>query len=242
MTIPKILAKNIQKFVNKLGYEIWTMDRSFDEKDLEIMNEASQFTFTNRTDMKCLIDAVRYIELNQISGCFVECGVWKGGSIVTMIKTLQSLSSKEREIYLFDTFEGMKNPTSHDIAVGGQNALKMKWEKQTFLEVVKDNVFKTGYDKSKLHFIKGEVEKTLPDCSIDKIVLLRLDTDWYESTKCELEYLFPKLVPGGILIIDDYGRWLGSKKAADDYFEKNKICIFLNKIFPSGAVIGVKST
>ena len=108
------------------------------------------------------------------------------------------------------------------------------------LKNVKKNVNKTGYDKSKLKFIVGDVMETIQNNIPDKIALLRLDTDFYDSTKCELEYLFPKLSEGGILIVDDYGRWQGSRKATDEYIKNNNIKIFLNQIYPSGSVIGIK--
>ena len=81
------------------------------------------------------------------------------------------------------------------------------------------------------------MEDTIPKNSPEKISILRLDTDWYESTKHELEYLFPRLSSGGILIIDDYGHFKGAKKAVDEYFTKNKIQYFLNRIDYTGRLI-----
>ena len=98
------------------------------------------------------------------------------------------------------------------------------------LDEVKQNVIKTGYNTEKLHFIKGKVENTLPKYAPKQIALLRLDTDWYESTKHELIHLFPRLVSGGVLILDDYGYWAGAKKAVDEYFSQTKIQILLNRI------------
>ena len=80
----------------------------------------------------------------------------------------------------------------------------------------------------------------MPKNNPKSIALLRLDTDWYESTKHELECLFPLISNGGILIIDDYTVWTGAKKAADEYFQKNNVQIFLNRIYPQGQRIGVK--
>jgi len=234
------IANITQKLFRKLGYEIWHISRDYSKQDIEIMNYARPFTLTNDGTMKSLIDAVRYIEENQIEGTFVECGVWKGGSIVIMVKTLQELGITDRDFYLFDTFEGMSKPTKHDIAVTKEIALSTYNHKYDYiiesLDQVKKVVFATGYDKSRFHFIKGKVEDTLPKNCPDKISLLRLDTDWYESTKQELESLFPLLSSGGILIIDDYGVWRGAKKATDEYFEKNKVQIHLNRIHPLGAV------
>ena len=238
------IARIIQKLFKKLGYEIWHIPRDYSKRDIEIMNYARPFTLTNDATMKNLIDAVWYIAKNQIEGSFVECGVWKGGSIVVMVKTLQELGLTDRDFYLFDTFEGMSKPTKHDISVTKEIALSTYNHLYDDIIVplyqVKKVVFATGYDKSRFHFIKGKVEDTLPKNCPDKISLLRLDTDWYESTKQELECLFPLLSSGGLLIIDDYGVWRGAKKATDEYFEKNKVQILLNRIHPIGAIIGVK--
>ena len=104
------------------------------------------------------------------------------------------------------------------------------------MEVVKKNIFSIGYDPEKIHFVQGKVEDTIPATIPEKISLLRLDTDWYESTKHELEHLFPRLSKGGILILDDYGHWQGARKAADEYFNNNHISIFLSRADYTGRI------
>lgn len=99
------------------------------------------------------------------------------------------------------------------------------------------NILSTGYPKEKINFVKGLVEETIPQTQINKIAILRLDTDWYSSTKFELEHLYPKLVKGGVLIIDDYGHWEGCKKAVDEYFTNNNIPIFMMRIDYTGRLI-----
>ena len=253
MIISPFIATRVQKVANKLGLEIWSIFRNYSAKDIEIMDFAQPYTVTDRTDMKSLIDAVKYITTNKVPGVFVECGVLRGGSVIAMIKTLQQLNFSDREIYLFDTFGDMMIPTEHDVSASGVSAFdapESSVERQIVrntnqidfpsLQNVKKNVDKTGYDKSKLKFIVGDVMETIQNNIPDKIALLRLDTDFYDSTKCELEYLFPKLSEGGILIVDDYGRWQGSRKATDEYIKNNNIKIFLNQIYPSGSVIGIK--
>src|SRR5262249_52452971 len=98
------------------------------------------------------------------------------------------------------------------------------------LEAVRRVMLGTGYDERKLVFVKGKVEDTVPGQAPAQIALLRLDTDWYESTRHELAHLFPRPAPGGVLIIDDYGHWQGARKAADEYFEAQRIAILLNRI------------
>ena len=101
-------------------------------------------------------------------------------------------------------------------------------------EEVSRNMFSTGYDRARINFVRGKVEDTLPASAPAEIALLRLDTDWYESTSHELVHLYPRLVKGGILIIDDYGHFAGAKKAVDEYFQEYSIPIFFNRIDYTG--------
>jgi hypothetical protein len=97
----------------------------------------------------------------------------------------------------------------------------------------------TGIDAGRLHFVKGPVEETIPASVPERIALLRLDTDWYESTRHELIHLFPRLAAGGVLIVDDYGHWRGCRRATDEYFEQTGVHILLHRVDYTG-VIGVK--
>ena len=243
----KNLAK---KIIKKLGYEIHRVDTyvefpsHFSKTDIEIIKSVKPFTLTSIERRFALIQAVNYIIKNKIAGDIVECGVWKGGSIMVITKTLLELKIYDKELYLFDTFEGMPKPTEFDVSYNDKLAIK-GFEDHGYtksrieLDEVKKNVFSTGYNKEKFHFIKGKVEDTIPKNSPETISILRLDTDWYDSTRHELIHLFPRLVRGGVVIIDDYGFWRGAKKAVDEYFEENNILILLNKIDTTG-VIGIK--
>jgi hypothetical protein len=88
------------------------------------------------------------------------------------------------------------------------------------VQSVRKNVLSTGYPEEKLHLVQGKVEDTLPAAAPERIALLRLDTDWYESTRHELVHLYPRLVPNGVLIIDDYGDWVGAKEAVDEFLSR----------------------
>jgi hypothetical protein len=156
----------------------------------------------------------------------------------------------DRTYHLFDTFEGMPPPTEADVDLQGISAERQmptsKRAEVTYdvtcaasLADVRSNIVKSGCDLSRFNFIQGLVENTVTDDWCDKIAILRLDTDWYESTRHELEILYPKLVPGGVLIIDDYGHWLGAKKAVDEYFSVHEP-ILLNRLDYTGR-IGVKA-
>tara|TARA_Y100000816_G_C26037508_1_gene543267 strand:- start:352 stop:1128 length:777 start_codon:yes stop_codon:yes gene_type:complete len=196
--------------------------------------------------------AANYIYKNNISGDFIECGVFKGGSAMMMAYAMQEFDAKNKnnkKLWLYDTFEGMANPSEHDENILNQKAiLELKKIKKAEnrndiwayspINYVNQNILKTGIVKSNVIYVKGLVESTLLNTKPDRISLLRLDTDFYESTKVELKILYPLLEKGGILIIDDYGHWKGCKKAVDEYFEDKKD-IFFQKIDYSG-IIGVK--
>jgi hypothetical protein len=168
----------------------------------------------------------------------IECGVYKGGQIMAMILTLLTYDIKNREIYLYDTFEGVPMPEPWEKAVKhGGSAVKRykKFEREdgssgwcrSELDEVKNNVLSLQYPEKRIHFIKGLVEDTLPKSNHKSVALLRLDTDLYSSTKTELEILYPKVPSNGVVIIDDYGHWSGSKKAVDEYINKNNLNVKL---------------
>ena len=172
-----------------------------------------------------IIQSINYISKKKIPGDFVECGVFKGGNLILM-NHLRNRFNLNNKIFAFDTFEGMSEPTIY---------YKQRNEKWCYggLEEVKKNInlFDNNYVQN-FNFIKGKVEDTLKinDNLPQKISLLRLDTDFYESTKIEMEILFPRLVKGGILIVDDYGHWKGSQKAVDEYLDLKNNFHFLHRV------------
>lgn len=146
-----------------------------------------------------------------------------------------------RKLYLFDTFEGMSQPTEVDVDFHGVPASVCMAEapKVSYspLDEVAANLRSSGYDESLVTFVKGKVEDTLPEAAPDQIALLRLDTDWYESTYHELVHLYPRLVTGGVLIIDDYGHYEGAKLAVTRYFEEIHAPVLLNRIDYTGRLV-----
>lgn len=216
------------------------------ERDfIEIYEKCKEYTLTSVQRMYSLYNSIIYISKNDIPGDIVECGVWKGGSMMLSALSLMQLKDTVRKLYLYDTFEGMTEPTCFDVRASDNFRAKLKYDKfksngikwdYAPLEKVKKNLFSTGYPAENLIFIKGKVEETLLQIIPDKISILRLDTDWYESTYHELNYLFPKLSKNGIVIIDDYGHWKGAKRATDQYFKENNIKILLNRIDKTGRI------
>ncbi len=235
----------------KCGYDLVEyLPTNYDELTFNIFDSVKDYTMTGIERVNAVVEAVKYVEKNKIGGVIVECGVWKGGSTMAIALTLKMLNSETRELYLYDTFSGMNAPTDDDIQYDGALAKKKfsetKLSESTStwcawsLDKVRENVFSTGYPKEKFHFIKGTVENTIPENLPKEIALLRLDTDWYESTKHELTHLFPLLSPNGVIIIDDYGHWGGAKKAVDEYISENNLVLLLNRIDYTGR-IGINS-
>lgn len=152
-----------------------------------------------------------------------------------MAYALIEANENYRKIWLYDTFSGMTRPTEEDRSIPDGKSAINRWGKNGFgnwespsLEEVRRNILSTGYPKKNFIFIKGDVQETIPKSRPSKISLLRLDTDWYRSTRDELLYLYPILVKHGVLIIDDYVYWMGTKKAVDEYFSER--AILLNRI------------
>ncbi len=212
-----------------------------DKLFLELYEKVKAYTMTSITDVYALYTALNFITENEIAGDFVECGVWKGGSAMFMANYLVAKNLTDRKIYLFDTFSGMTTPGSFDIDLNGKSANDksvIAWEPASLIEV-KKNMSATKYPLENIIFIKGDIIKTLKNNIPNKISLLRLDTDWYESTLTELKYLYPQLSTNGILILDDHGHWLGARKAAEEYFSQINEALFLSKVNYSTRV-GIK--
>jgi len=212
-----------------------------------IYRKCRDFSATSLERMYGLYQGVRYVLNSGIPGDFVECGVGRGGSSMAMALTLLEARAVDRTIYLYDTFEGMTAPTSVDVATDSGRSANALWPSTrrpggsrwdySPIEEVRRNLAGTGYPDDKLRFVKGPVEQTIPGTVPEKIALLRLDTDWYESTRHELHHLYPLLEPAGVLIVDDYGHWAGARRAVDEYFAARPI--LLNRLDYTGR-IGVK--
>lgn len=218
----------------------------FSDELWSIVQAIQHHTMTSPERVSALVESIQFIVHNRIPGSIVECGVWRGGSMMAVALALKKAGGGSRELHLFDTFEGMPKPTEADVDLKGHSAGRFFRKLQTgpdtsnycraTLEEVQQAMNSTGYDPALVHLVKGRVEETIPEHAPDTIALLRLDTDWYESTKHELEHLFPRLSKHGVLIIDDYGHWQGARKAVDEYFAENKIPILLSRVDYTGRV------
>lgn len=250
-----ISKRLIRGILNGLGYEIRRrasdlpadLPPDFDANVCATVRSVKPFTMTSVERVNALCQAVRYVVRARIPGDIVECGVWKGGSMMAAARTLIQAGDAARRLYLFDTFDGMTASEDRDVSIEDIPASRMAVDESVAgkwcfspLDEVRQAVLSTGYEARNVVFVKGLVEETIPAQAPERIALLRLDTDWYKSTKHELQHLFPRISPGGVLIIDDYGYWKGCREAVDEYFAENKVDILLNRIDASGrmGVIG----
>jgi len=219
----------------------------FAPDEAAIVDMVGPFTMTSPERIYALVHAVRWLTGERVAGAFVECGVWRGGSMMAVANALRKAGVTDRELYLFDTFEGMTAPTAADRDFRGRQAEETfqltrrganssDWCRATLAEV-QANLARTNYPPHRLHYVKGDVAETLPDAAPGRIALLRLDTDWYQSTKHELVHLWPRLVPGGICIIDDYGHWKGSRRAVDEFLAERGIRVLMHRLDQSGRLI-----
>lgn len=236
-----MLKTAIKRFFHFLGLNITKKSTSEDQSypveasdsEIKLIENASRYSMTGRLRMWALLNAVKHVTSKDLQGDFVECGVWRGGNLILMAQALEGIG-KSRKIWGFDTFSGMSDPSIYDTYPDGTHVdLELRQTKKD--ENVGNIHAFASYDlvitnlrnnsvRENIELVKGPVEETLfsRDNLPDLISILRLDTDWYESTKVELEILYPKLVKGGVLIIDDYGHFSGARKAVDEYFGEDK--------------------
>ena len=257
----KILNKIFRLFgfqlqsLNKRGNQKFGKELFIDIKDVDfwdLYETVKPYTMTSIERLYSLYCAVNYVIKNKIDGDFVECGVWRGGCGLMIAKILEHNNIYNRKIYLYDTYEGMSEPTEFDLNPKGKNASIMMKENinnkefsiwcYASLDDVKQNMKLAKYPLDNIIFVKGKVEDTIPNIMPSNLIaLLRLDTDFYESTKHELFYLWPKLERNGVLILDDYGHWAGCRKAVDEYFMENKINYLMNRIdYTSRVIVKIK--
>ncbi len=212
---------------------------------LPVYAACAPYTLTSIERVYALWQAVGYVTRHGIAGDIVECGVWRGGSMMAAAQTLLALGDSERTLWLYDTYEGMSEPTDRDVN-RGDRAARRRWERAQReghnawnyapLDDVRRHVLSTGYPASGVRFVKGKVEDTIPGAVPERIAILRLDTDFYESTYHELLHLYPRLAPRGVLLLDDYGHWRGAREAVDRFLAEQRPPILLDRIDYSGRI------
>jgi len=243
----RVIGGPTRYLLHKLGYELRRAPShqpfpvDYDQATIEVCREVEHYTLTSHERVNALRQAVIYLVEADVEGAFIECGVWRGGSMLVIAKTLVGLGVTDRDLYLFDTFTAMPPPGNEDVDVSGRPAVDYYEEAQAHpyfsylpMERVRELLLSTGYPRERVHFIQGMVEQTIPTQAPEEIALCRLDTDWYGSTKHEMNHLFWRVPEGGVLIVDDYGHFLGAKQAVDEFIDAIGGGVLLNRIDYSG--------
>lgn len=201
-----------------------SMDREF----RLMVRKVCPYTVSSIARMHALYQGVQRIVKTPVPGDVVECGVWRGGSMMLAAETLAACGDRTRKIFLYDTFRGMSEPSEKDVTFYGFSAHeKWAWNKTDRynrwfyapLSEVRQNMEKTAYPSGQFVYVQGNLLEPLPQASPSRIALLRIDVDFYSATRRALELFYPRLVRGGVLLMDDYGHWKGARQAADDFFE-----------------------
>jgi hypothetical protein len=202
--------------------------RYFDEETRAVIRAVRPWTMTSNEKLFALVVAVRYVVDHTIPGDVVECGVWRGGSMQAIARVLAAHGATDRELHLFDTFDGMPPPSEEDVRRGGPSAAQLLATRPRTanvwavadLEDVQAGMARVDYPVQRIHYHPGLVEETIPREAPERIALLRLDTDWYASTAHEMEHLYDRVPPGGVIVFDDYGFWQGARKAVDEFLSR----------------------
>jgi hypothetical protein len=213
----------------------------FDPAFVAVYAMGAPFTMTSPERMYALWQASRHVLARGVPGALVECGVWRGGSAMIMAHVLAEHGS-DRELWLYDTFAGMPEPSAVDVDVHGTSARTQLARGDEFvvanasLTEVQANMARTAHPAERIVYVEGQVEDTIPRRAPDSIALLRLDTDWEASTRHELEHLWPRLALGGVLIVDDYGHWAGAHRAVDEFFAGRADAPLLTRVDYTGRI------
>lgn len=248
-----VTTKIVQGALGRLGYEVRRVQPpsddvksfppDFDHEVRDLFQRVQPYTLTGMERVLALRDSVRYVSRAGIDGDICECGVWRGGSMMVVAITLVELGDTDRNLYMFDTFTRPPDAGPRD-GEGDQAALEQDLKNPAYsylpMDEVRRNLERTGYPPDKLQFVPGLVEETLPERSPERLALLRLDTDYYSSTAHEMTHLYPLINPGGVLIVDDYGDFVGAKAAVDEYFASTEEHVLLNRIDSTGRSVIVR--
>jgi hypothetical protein len=184
-------------------------------KFAELYRTVHPYTMCGPARLRGLYKAVRYVVEKEVPGDVVECGVAFGGSAALLGLTLKSLRAN-RKIWAFDTFEGLPAPTEadpdYDDAIGLAGAYRSELP-----DVMR--LFERFGILENAAFIKGLFQDTVPESGVQKIAVLHLDGDWYDSIKVCLDHLYDRVSSGGVIQLDDYGHWAGARKAVDEFLD-----------------------
>lgn len=244
------VTRPVRAALGRFGYEVIRpgmavpMPPDCDAFTASVIERVRPYTLTSVERIMGLVEAVRYVVRADVPGDIVECGVWRGGSMMAVALTLVDLDAADRGLHFFDTFTHMPDPGDEDVDLNGVRAVDIIDEARASpvfrhlpMADVERLLHGTGYPARHLHFVPGLIEETIPGAAPEAIALCRLDTDWYTSTAHELDHLWPRIAPAGVLIVDDYGHFMGAKKAVDEYFVDHAEPVFLHRMDFTGRLV-----
>lgn len=197
-----------------------------DEEFWELYEVGKRFSMIHVTGFHNIYTSVKYVCENQVSGDFVECGVWLGGASIFAALAFEKFGGANRKVYLYDTFAGFPE-NSYDVR-HGERVRGPRY--RNFRKAVEANLKGAGVKPEAYEIVEGPVEETLERDLPSSISILRLDTDHYSSTKKEMVTLYPVLSEAGVLIIDDYGAYEGSRRAVDEYLKSANAPLMLTRV------------
>ncbi|MBM3879532.1 MAG: macrocin O-methyltransferase [Verrucomicrobia bacterium] len=161
----------------------------------------------------CIQEVLRH----GVAGDLIETGAWRGGATIFMRAMLKVHGVTDRCVWVADSFEGLPKPDTEKYPADAGDVHHRFKPLAVSLEEVQENFRKYGLLDDQVRFLKGWFKDTLPTAPIERLAVLRLDGDMYESTMDALVHLYPKLAVGGYLIVDDYGAVPGCARAVEDY-------------------------
>lgn len=247
----RAVSRPVRTVLGRLGYELVRSAPTpvapppdCDEFTASVIERVGPYTLTSVERIMGLVEAVRFVVRAEVPGDIVECGVWRGGSMMVVALTLVDLGATDRDLYLFDTFTRTPDPGDEDVDFAGVPAVDIIDELRTAeafrylpMAEVEQLLRDTGYPAHRLHFVPGMVQDTIPGAAPPVIALCRLDTDWYASTAHELEHLWPRISARGVLLIDDYGEFRGARKAVDEYLAAHGERVLLHRMDYTGRLV-----
>ncbi len=205
----------------------------FDREKRALFRAVRDHTMSSYRRLSNLYDLCRLAEAERLAGAFVECGAWKGGGTAVMAAVARS-SGGGRTTWAFDSFEGLPDPGAAD----GPAARRWAGKCAAALEDAERLLFeRLRLDRGRVILRKGWFRETLPAArdEIGPIAVLRLDADWHDSTLTCLECLYDAVVPGGFVILDDYGYWPGFRRAVDEFLAGRGISVRIVPVDRSGS-------
>ncbi len=219
----------------------------FDAEFFRYHSAVSQFTMSSIERSYAVWKCTQYVAQRRIPGALVQAGIWRGGAPMLSALALMKHGDTDRNIYLFDTFEGMPPPAEQDFeartgvrAATHPDYVERNRESHLFAYAtraeVERNMTATGYPPEHVHYIQGVVEETVPGAAPTQIAYLQLDTNWYRSTLHNLKHLWERIAPGGVLFIEDYGYWAGARQATDEFFSGRDDAPLLTRVDRTGRV------